>query len=329
MSTTEDTLGVVRDHRWMRLAEQQKQLKSSSRVVVTLGDGKGTESKGHRLEDIAQIIRPGTVVQVVYAFLLAESRGQPGKHGRMRRATFDKALAIVEGRKGVVRDMLTGLSTEKPAQRLALKALAYDQIARSNRGLNSAENGARSRGRPSRWSDPARRQIIWDEWHSSAHATNTDAANEASRRMGLPIGHYVMWKVVKEMREERGLKGLGASGRRPGSAAAALAAVVGKPDPNRPLPKARVRRGVVYFVKNGVRDRVKIGFSAGHKQRLSSLQNASPDALTLIGTLPGNVKLERKMHAKFKAYREKGEWFRIEGTLASFLRATFPKFKRT
>jgi hypothetical protein len=329
MSTSEDTLGVARDHRWMRLAEQQKQLKACSRVVITLGDAKGTESKGHTLADIARIIRPGTVVQVMYAFLLAESRGQPGSHGKMRRATFDKALAIVEGRKGIVRDMLTGLSTETSAQRLALKALAYDQISRSNRGLHSAENGARSRGRPSRWSDPARRQIIWDEWHSSAHATNTDAANEASRRMGLPIGHYVMWKVVKEMREERGLKGLGASGRRPSSAAAALAAVVGKPDPNRPLPKARVRCGVVYFVRNGVRDRVKIGFSQGHKQRLSSLQNASPDALTLIGTLPGNVKLERKMHAQFKAYREKGEWFRIEGSLLAFLKATFPKFKRT
>ena len=35
------------------------------------------------------------------------------------------------------------------------------------------------------------------------------------------------------------------------------------------------------------------------------------------------------MHAKFKAYRENGEWFRIEGSLAAFLKATFPKFKRT
>lgn len=328
MSTTEDILGVARDHRWMRLAEQQRQLKvANSRVVLVLGDAKGRDAGGHTLTGILPIIRPGTVVLLTHVFLLAESRSQPGTHGRTRRSTFDKALAAVEGRKGIVRDLLTGLSTETPAKRLALKALAYDQIARSNKGLNSAENGARSRGRPSRWADPERRQIIWDEWHSSAHATNTDAANEASRRMGLPIGHYVMWKVVKEMREAQGLKGLGASGRRPGSAAAALAAVVGKPDPNRPLPKARVRRGVVYFVKNGVRDRIKIGFSAGHKQRLSSLQNASPDALTLIGTLPGNVKLERKMHAQFKAYREKGEWFRIEGTLAKFLKATFPKFK--
>ncbi len=77
------------------------------------------------------------------------------------------------------------------------------------------------------------------------------------------------------------------------------------------------------------RDRVKIGFSEGHKTRLASLQNASPDALKLIGVVPGSVQLERKMHARFKAYREKGEWFRIEGTLATFLKVTFPKTSRT
>jgi hypothetical protein len=332
MSTSEDTLGIARDHRWMRLAEQQKQLKPVSRVVVVLGDTKGRDAgKGHELADVLRIIRPGTVVQLMYVFLLAESRSQPGKHGKMRRATFDKALAAVEGRKGIVKDMLTGLSTETSAQRGALKALAYDQIARSNRGLNSAENGARSRGRPSRWSDPKDRQIIWDEWHSIAHPTNTDAADEASRRMGKRISHYVMWKVVSEMREARGLKGKGASGRRPNSAAAALAVVVGKPDPNRPLPKARVRKGVVYFIKNGDQARVRIGFSENHKFRMASLQSANPDNLTLLGTIPGNFKLERKMHRRFDAQRihPRREWFRIEGSLLTFLKTTFPKFKRT
>ncbi len=320
MSTNEDTLGIARDHRWMRLAEQQKQLKACSRVVATLGDAKGIESKGNRLEDVARIIRPGTVVQLMYAFLLAESRGAAGGYGRMRRATFDKAMALVEGRKGIVRDMLTGLSTETPAQRRALIDAAYGQIARSNQGLSSSENGSRSRGRPKQWDKPENRQIIWDEWHSSAHATNTDAANEASRQMGKRITHFTMWRIVKEEREKRGLKGLGASGRRPNSAAAALAATVGKPDPNRPLPKARVRRGVVYFIRNGARDRVKIGFSEQHKGRLASLQGASADKLTLLGVIPGTRKTELKMHKRFGEYREHREWFRAEGALARFLK---------
>jgi transposase len=329
MSTNEDTIGIARDHRWMRVAEQQKQLKACSRAIITLGETKGRDGRGYRLEDAQQLIRPGTVVQLMFAFLLADGRSQPGKPAKMRRATFDKALAVVEKRKGIVRDMLTGLSTETPAKRLALKALAYDQIARNNRGASSAENGARSRGRPRQWFDPARRKIVWEEWHSSAHATNTEAADEASRRLGTRITHYTMWRIVKEMREAKGLKGTGASGRRPNSAAATLATAVGKPDPNRPLPKARVRKGVVYFLKNGVRGQVKIGFTENLKGRISSLQGATPDAVAVIGTIPGTRKTEMKMHKRFAEYRVRREWFRIEGSLAKFLKDTFPKFKRT
>ena len=331
MSTNEDTVGIARDHRWMRLAEQQRQLKACSRVVLVLGDQKGRDGKGDKLEELAQIIRPGTVVQLMYAFLLVDP-GKKSTPGKLRRSAFDKALSlVVDKRKGVVRDMLTGLSTETKAKRQALCDLAYGQIARSNKGLNSAENGARSRGRPRQWFDPERRQIVWEEWHSSAHATNTEAADEASRRLGTRITHLTMWRIVKEMREAKGLKGAGASGRRPNSAAAALATVVGKPDPNRPLPKARVRRGVVYFLKNGVRGQVKIGFTEGLKGRLSSLQGATPEAVTVIGTIPGTRKTEMRMHKKFGAQRinPRREWFRIEGELAAFLKATFPKFKTT
>jgi hypothetical protein len=330
MSTTEDILGVARDHSWMKLTEQQKQLKAAgSRVVVVLGDGKGRDAgKGIAFDQMLPIIRPGTIVLLTHAFLLAESRSQPGKHGKIRRSTFDKALAAVEGRKGIVRDLLTGLSTETKARRQALIDLAHGQITRSNKGLNSAENGARSRGRPRQWFDAERRQIVWDEWHSSAHATNTDAANEASKRIGQRITHFTMWRIVKEMRKERGLKGLGASGRRPHSAAAALATAVGKPSDDRPLPKARVRRGVVYFGRDGVSDRVKIGFSEDHKRRFASLQGASPEQLILIGTVPGTRKTEMAMHKKFDAQRihPRREWFKIEGALAKFLKTTFPKF---
>lgn len=313
----------------MRLSAQQAHLKECCRVVLVLGDQKGRDAKGHKLEEVVPIVRPGTVVKLMYACLLAEARSEPGKHGKMRRPSFDKALALIEKRGGIVKDVLTGLSTETKDKRRALILSAHDQIRRSNRGLNSEENGKLSRGRPRQWGDPAHRQIIWDEWHSSAHATNTEAADEASRRMGKRITHYVMWKIVREMRAAKGLKGKGASGRRPNSAAAALAATVGKPDPSRPLPKARVRRGVVYFIRNGVRDRVKIGFSEGHEGRLRSLQGASADKLTLLGVVSGTRKTEMRMHKRFKEYRERGEWFRVEGTLAKFLRATFPKTTRT
>ena len=328
MIPKDDIIGVARDHRWMRLAEQKRQLEATSRVVLTLGDSSGKNGRGQTFETLARLVRPGTVVQLMYAFLLADPARKRARGGL--KAEFERALSIlVDEKKAVVVDVLTGLSTETKDKRRAFALAALDQIRRSGQGKRSDENGKLSRGRPKRWQSPEHRQIIWDEWHSNAHATNTEAADEASLRMGERISDIVMWRIIKQMREERGLKGKGASGRRPNSAAAALAAAVGKPDPNRPIPKARIPKGVVYFVKNGVRDRVKIGFSEGHKNRLSALQNASPDALTLIGVLKGTIKTERRMHKRFQEYREKGEWFRIEGALAKFLKTTFPKTKRT
>ena len=111
MTTTEDILGVAREHRWMRLAEQQAQLKAAgSRVVVVMGDG---TSRDHgncaplTIKDLARLVRPGTVVKLMYAFLLSD----PNKKRSM--ADFEKSLAlIVDERKGVVVDVLTGLSTE-------------------------------------------------------------------------------------------------------------------------------------------------------------------------------------------------------------------------
>ena len=328
MSTPDDIIGVARDHRWMRLSEQQAQLKAAgSRVVVVMGDGAGRD-RGKRapltVKDLARLVRPGTVVKLMYAFLLAD----PSKKRPL--ADFESALAlIVDEREGVVADVLTGLSTETKEKRRALVAAIKDQVRRSRQGLRSEENGTRSRGRPRLWFDAERRQIVWNEWHSSAHATNTEAANEASKRIGQRITHFTMWRIVKEMRKERGLKGLGASGRRPNSAAAALAATVGKPSDDRPLPKARVRRGVVYFGRNGVSNHVKIGFSEDHKRRFASLQGASPEQIMLIGTIPGTRKTEMAMHKKFDAQRihPRREWFRIEGELAKFLKVTFPKFK--
>lgn len=328
MTTKDDIIGVARDHRWMRLAEQKRQLEPISRTILTLGDSSGKDGRGATFDDLARLVRPGTVVKIMYAFLLANPSRKRQRGGL--KAEFERVLStLVDKRQAVVVDVLTGLSTETKDKRRAFTLSAFDQIRRSSQGRKSHENGKRSRGRPKRWADPEHRKIIWHEWHSNAHATNTEAADEASRQMGQRITHYVMWRIVNEMRKEKGLKGKGASGRRPNSAAAALAAEVGKPDPSRPLPKARVPKGVVYFVKNGVRDRVKIGFSEGHKNRIASLQNASPDALALIGVLPGTIKTERRLHKRFQEYREKGEWFRIEGTLAKFLKTTFPKTKRT
>jgi hypothetical protein len=106
-------------------------------------------------------------------------------------------------------------------------------------------------------------------------------------------------------------------------------AAIGTVDLNPPKPPPPLK-GVVYFLKNGERDRVKIGFSSRYSARHATLQGASCDDLTLLGTIPGTLKSERKMHTRFKAQRihPRREWFRVEGALAKFLKTlSKPKTK--
>lgn len=81
----------------------------------------------------------------------------------------------------------------------------------------------------------------------------------------------------------------------------------------------RNRPGRVYFMQNGRRRVVKIGYSGDHIERLGSLQAASPDRLRLIATIPGSPAVEAELHKRFRAYRVTGEWFRLEGELAEYV----------
>jgi hypothetical protein len=325
MTDIQDTIGVIRDHRWVRAREQKRRLdESGARIIVEL-DGQGKVARQVTMDALARLTREGTVLKLVHAFFLADPKALRKRGGT--KANFDATLKLLtEKRGGIVMDLETGLTTERPEHRKALVALSYAHIARSNQGLKSALNGERSRGRPRSWDDPAVRQVIWEEWHSSENKTNKQASERAGTRLGKYVSPNTMWRIVNEMRQVKGLKGKGASGRRPNSAAARVAEI-GASEPTIGPKAPPPARGVVYFVKNGERDRVKIGFSVRHSVRLSTLQGASPDALTLLGVIPGTMQLERKLHQRFKAYRVKGEWFRVEGELANFLK-TLPKISK-
>lgn len=315
MVVENDKIGVVREHRWIKANEQRKRLDAEGcRGILDLG---GSASRS----DAVKMACQDRVFVLVHAFLLADPKAR-GKKGGMK-ADLAAIIKELDKRGATVKDMETGLTTQQPEHRKAILALSYAHIARSNQGLKSNLNGNRSKGRPRSWDDPAARKIIWDEWHSNENKTNKQASERASARLDRYVGPNTMWKVVDEMRRAKGLKGKGASGRRPHSITAKVAAI-GTEDLN--PPKQPIRRGVVYFIKNGERDRVKIGFSSRHTVRLSTLQGASCDALTLLGTIPGNAKLEHKMHARFKAQRihPRREWFRVEGALAKFIK-TLPK----
>lgn len=82
-----------------------------------------------------------------------------------------------------------------------------------------------------------------------------------------------------------------------------------------PLPS---QVGSIYFIAadNGL---VKIGFSRDVQQRMESLQTMSPAPIQLMGTMPGTVTDERRIHARFAHLRSHGEWFWSNGELLTFI----------
>lgn len=64
---------------------------------------------------------------------------------------------------------------------------------------------------------------------------------------------------------------------------------------------------------------VKIGFSREPVSRLKALQVSIPLEAKIVKVFKGTIKMERCLHSRFGAYREQGEWFRKEGTLAEWL----------
>jgi len=65
---------------------------------------------------------------------------------------------------------------------------------------------------------------------------------------------------------------------------------------------------LVYFIK-AQNSLIKIGFTNNIEYRMNTLKTMSPLKLELLGTWPGNRKLETIIHQNLKPYRQHGEWF--------------------
>jgi hypothetical protein len=63
----------------------------------------------------------------------------------------------------------------------------------------------------------------------------------------------------------------------------------------------------VYFF--GTPDAIKIGVALDVARRLKGIQAHHYHPLQVLATCPGGVRLEREYHARFAAYRLRGEWF--------------------
>jgi hypothetical protein len=85
-----------------------------------------------------------------------------------------------------------------------------------------------------------------------------------------------------------------------------------------PCAPTIVVESCVYFIRCG--EFVKIGKADDLIKRFKGLRTSMPHDLELLMSLPGSVPEERGFHDRFAAHRHRGEWFRLEGSLAEFLR---------
>lgn len=76
--------------------------------------------------------------------------------------------------------------------------------------------------------------------------------------------------------------------------------------------------GTIYFLSDS--SMVKIGHTANLDARVKSIQNMSPVPLSLLGTIPGSVQDEQKLHGRFAHLRQHGEWFSMTDELSAFIR---------
>jgi hypothetical protein len=78
--------------------------------------------------------------------------------------------------------------------------------------------------------------------------------------------------------------------------------------------------GCLYFLGAMGLQAVKIGFTSNDpKLRLKELQTGNPHALQLLLVREGTMGQEAWLHNYFKELWIRGEWFRLEGHLASFV----------
>lgn len=92
---------------------------------------------------------------------------------------------------------------------------------------------------------------------------------------------------------------------------------------------------VVYFIQmQNSKGPIKIGVAEDARFRLSDLQVGNPHKLRLLGSCPGDRRLEATIHKRLKNWRIRGEWFQptieVVDEIAkhiSFAPADDPKFR--
>jgi hypothetical protein len=81
--------------------------------------------------------------------------------------------------------------------------------------------------------------------------------------------------------------------------------------------EAATTKQYVYFLRS--RGLIKIGFSTNPKQRIKSIQAGWPHKVYVIKVVQGTRQYEASLHARFAGLHAKGEWFRADAAIESFI----------
>lgn len=87
---------------------------------------------------------------------------------------------------------------------------------------------------------------------------------------------------------------------------------------------------MIYCIGNQAQGICKIGFTTNVAQRVANLQIGSPYKLEILGTLEGDMIVERALHTRFQNYHMNGEWFSLAPEICKHFgytpEASFTKF---
>ena len=83
------------------------------------------------------------------------------------------------------------------------------------------------------------------------------------------------------------------------------------PDMCAPKPAREIKPPLVYFVNCGAY--TKIGFTSQDLEfRVKAMMTANPLDFVIWAVIPGSLETEHELHAKFRDYHHRGEWFQFD-----------------
>lgn len=211
------------------------------------------------------------------------------------RKELQRVLGMVSAIGGVVVELATGRRTDNPQHTTDMIFDALAQLAGEGRNRFTSETGKKAGvlgGRPKKTPLITRKEAmkIW----MRSDLTVAQAVDE----MGITMRRAYRWLGPRGM----------ASGR-----------------PRKQVDPTVPPVMVVYFAQSGRRKVVKIGTTSSVKGRMSALSHAYLQDMRILATLDGGFGLEKQLHKRFKQYRIRGEWFKLEGELERYI-SKLPKY---